>query len=158
MKGIITIFILTLIVIASSCNDCTTCEPFKQEPYLTVRFLNIADSSKRIIVIDSLNSIYAKDVRQFQDTTYEYKFPLDMKHDTSVFQLVYRDIANLDQYLTNKVTLTYLRKFLRRDDNYIIVECDLDNLSTDFEIEELVCKENTEMKCISDEAVAKIYN
>lgn len=158
MKGIITIFLLTLIVFASSCNDCTNCKPFKEEPYLNIRFLNKADSSKRIIIIDSLNSIYAKDVRQFQDTTYEFKFPLDMKKDTSVFQIVYRDASDLDNYLTNKVTLTYLRQFLRRDDNYIIVECDLEKIFTDFELEELICKENSEEKCISNEATAKIYN
>ena len=158
MKWIITIFLFTLMASASSCNECSTCEPFKQEPYLTVRFLNKADSSKRIIIIDSLNSIYAKDVRQFQDTTYEYKFPLDMEQDTSVFQMVYRDTSNLNQYLSNKVTLTYLRQYLRRDDNYIIVECNLDNFFTDFDSEELICKENSEEKCISNEAVAKIYN
>ena len=143
---------------ASSCNDCSNCEPFNQEPYLTIRFLNKADSSQRIIIIDSLNSIYAKDVRQFQDTTYEYKFPLDMHHDTSVFQMVYRDTSDLENYLTNKVTLTYLRQFLRRDDNYIIVECTLDNFYTDFDSEALICKDDSEINCISNEATAKIYN
>jgi hypothetical protein len=158
MKGIIATFLFTILVMASSCNDCSNCEPFTQEPFLTIRFLNKADSSQRIIIIDSLNSIYAKDVRQFQDTTYEYKFPLDMHHDTSVFQMVYRDTSDLENYLTNKVTLTYLRQFLRRDDNYIIVECTLDNFYTDFGSEVLICKDDSEMNCISNEATAKIYN
>ena len=158
MRGLAALFLVTITLLFSSCSDCSDCKPFDHEPYLTIRFLNQVDSSNRIIIIDSLSTIYAKDIRQFQDTTYEYRFPLDMHHDTSVFQMIYRDTSDLKTYLNNKITLTYSRQFFRRDDNYIIVECDLDSLTTDFAIEVLVCKDNSEIECISNEAIAKIYN
>ena len=158
MKGLILLFLIAFVLLAGSCSDCSDCQPFNQEPYLTIRFLNQVDSSSRIIIIDSLNNIYAKDARQFQDTTYEYKFPLDMHHDTSVFQMVYRNTSDLKTYLTNKITLTYSRQFYRRNDNYIVVECDLNNFITDFDTDALICKDNFEIECISNEALAKIYN
>ena len=158
MKGF-TVIILFLITMATfSCNECTSCEPFTEEPYLEIRFLNKADSSNLVIVIDSVNQVYAGDLRHFADTTYVFKFPLDMHHDTSVFQIVYRDTTDIDTKLTNEIRLIYRRQFIRRDDNYIIVECNLEELITDFFDAKLNCKDNATIECISNEATANIYN
>ena len=158
MKGFLAAFLIVLALGVISCTDCTDCEPFSEEPFLSIRFLNQLDSSKRVIIIDSINQIFAPDLRHFQDTTYEFKFPLDMHHDTSIYQMIYRDTSNLTTYLTNTITLIYSRQFLRRDDNYIIVECNLDSFTSDFAKFELTCKDNSNIECISNEAVAKIYN
>lgn len=158
MKGFVAIFLIIIAFTTSSCDECTTCEPFTEEPFLKVNFFNQVDSSKRVIIIDSVNQVFSQDLRHFQDTTAEYKFPLDMHHDTSIFQMVYRDTSNLTTYLVNEITVIYSRQFLRRDDNYIIVECNLDSFSTDFAEYELICNDTSNIECISNEAVAKIYN
>ena len=158
MKGIVAIFLIVITFATSSCNECTTCEPFTEDPFLTVRFFNQADSSKRVIIIDSVNQVFGQDLRHFQDTTYEYKFALDMHHDTSFYQMVYRDTSNLTTYLANEIMVIYSRQFRRRDDNYVIVECNLDSFNTDFAEYELICKDTSNIECISNEAVAKIYN
>ena len=157
MKGLTIMFIIAITFGAISCNDCSDCEPFTQEPFLEVRFLNKADSSRRILIIDSVNLVLAQDLRHFNDTTDIFNFPLDMHHDTSVYQIVYRDTSDLQTRLSDKITLIYSREFLRRTDNYIIVECNLDSFIAfgDFE---LVCKDTTNIECISNEAYAKIYN
>ncbi len=140
----------------AGCNDCTTCQPFTAEPYVKIQFLQLQDSAKRVIIIDSINNIYTKEFRHFNDTTNEFKFPLDMHHDTSVFAMVYRDTDALDNYLTNTITLIYDREFFRRDDNYVVVRCYLKTLTTDFAADRLTCKDS--LTCISNEATARIYN
>jgi hypothetical protein len=152
------LFYLLITFLLSSCADCTSCEPFREEPKLKIRFFNLADKTRKVIIIDSVNQIYGQDVRFFQDTTYEYNFPLDMNRDTSVFLMVYREANNLDSFLTNKISVTYSRRFNRRDDNYILVESDIELLETDFAAAELICKDSTGNECISNEAVAKIFN
>ena len=159
MKGFVAILLLVIAFAASSCNDCTNCEPFTEEPFLQIQFFNLdSATTKRVIIIDSINQVYARDLRHFQDTTYEYKFPIDMHHDTSVYQMVYRDTSDLTTYLNNNITLIYTRQFVRRDDNYVIVQCDLENFTTDFTNSELICKDDSNIECISNEATAKTYN
>jgi hypothetical protein len=157
MKGLTVILYIALAFSAISCDDCKDCEPFTQEPFLEVRFLNKTDSSKRIIIIDSVNQVYGKDLRHFKDTTSIYNFPLDMHHDTSVFQLVYRDTSALQTPLTDSIIIIYSREIIRREDNYFIVECDLDSFKA-FGEATLVCKDTTSSECLSNEAYAKIYN
>ena len=158
MKGFLLLYITFFAFSLSSCNECTDCEPFNEEPYLKIRFYNQADSSKKVIIIDSVNQDYVSEFRHFQDTTYEFRFALDMHHDTSVYQMVYRDTSNLSTYLTNEIIVTYNREFLRRDDNYIIVECDLDAFTTDLSASILICNDNSTTECISNEAIANTYN
>ena len=158
MKGLVVILLFFIAFCMSSCDDCTNCEPFTEEPYLTIRFLNKADSSKRVIIIYSVNQDLGRELRHFQDTTYEYKFPMDMHHDTAVYQIVYRDTSDLAPYVRNNITLIYDRQFLRRDDNYIVVECNINGFTTDFGEYELICKDTSNIECISNVAIAKIYN
>ncbi len=139
-----------------SCNDCPGCEPFTEEPYVKVQFLNLADSSKRVIIIDSVNNTYTKEFRHFRDTTYAFKFPLDMHRDTATFKMIYRDNNAQDTYLTNTITLVYNREFFRRDDNYLVVRCRLQELISDFTAYGLFCQDS--LNCISNEATARIYN
>ena len=138
MKGLAVILFFVIAFCTSSCDDCTNCEPFTEEPFLQIGFFNQVDSTTRVIIIDSVNQVLALDLRHFQDTTNEYKFALDMHHDTSVYQMVYRDTSNLTTYLKNEITLIYSRQFLPRDDNYIIVECNLDSFTADFAKFELI--------------------
>jgi hypothetical protein len=158
MKGFVAILLIITAFTTSSCEECLTCESFNEEPFLKVRFFNQADSSKRVIIIDSVNQIFGQELKHFQDTTYEYRFALDMHHDTSVYHMVYRDTSNLTTYLANEIMVIYSRQFLSRDDNYIIVECNLDSFTADFAEYELICKDSSNIECISNEAVAKIYN
>jgi hypothetical protein len=158
MKGFFAILLFVIAIGINSCNDCTNCEPFTEEPFLKIRFFNQVDSTKRVIIIDSINQLFVQDFRHFQDTTYEYKFPIDTHNDTSLYQMVYRDTTNLSTYLTNSITLIYDRQFIRRDDNYIIVEVNLESFTTNFAQFELICNDSTNVECISNEAVANIYN
>ena len=141
-----------------SCNECTTCEPFLEEPILQIHFLNAADSTDRTIIIDSINQSAGEDVRQFQEAASQYNFPLDMHSDTSLFNLVYRDLDDTINIYRNSIVLTYSRKFYNRDDNYIIVECNLNSFESDFLRDKLSCPDSTNVECISYEATARIYN
>jgi len=157
MRFLTFILVICWAIAITGCDECTNCEPFREEPFLKVRFLNQVDSSNQDIIIDSVNQIYVKDIRHFKDTTFEFRFPLDMHHDTSVFQLVYRKTTDLTTYINNRIELNYSRDFIRRADNDVIVECDLEDYLTDFNNFQLFCK-TTEIDCISNEAIAKIYN
>ena len=158
MKGVVALCFLVIAFSTSSCNDCSNCEPFTEEPFLKIRFFNQVDSSQRVIIIDSVNQLLVHDLRHFQDTTHEYKFPIDMHDDSSVYQMVYRDASNLTNYLTNEIILVYQRQFIRRDDNYVIVECNLESFTADFANFMLICKDSTNIECISNEAITNIYN
>ena len=157
MKGFLLLFIISAFSIYG-CNECTDCTPFTEEPFLKIRFYNQVDSSKRVIIIDTVNQLYVQEFRHFQDTTSEFKFPLDMHNDTSVYQMVYRDTSDLSTYLTNEIKVIYNRAFLRRDDNYVIVECNLDTFITNFTMATLICNDNSTTECISNEAIANTYN
>jgi hypothetical protein len=158
MNRIATLILFAIILALGSCNDCTDCTPFAEEPFLKIRFFNEADSTRKIIVIDSVNQLGVREFRHFADTTYEFKFPLDMHHDTSVFQMIYRDTTNLATPLKNEITVIYNRSFLRREDNYLIVEANINLLTTDFIKFELNCEIESNTECLSNEAVANIYN
>ncbi|MEN8247312.1 MAG: hypothetical protein ABFS32_00140 [Bacteroidota bacterium] len=105
-----------------------------------------------------MNLIDAKIFRHFQDTTYEFRFPLDMHHDSSQFNIVYHKLDSPLVYMNNKLSVYYNRGFARRSDNYIVVECDITNFTAEFGQEWLKCKDSTNLECISNEAFAKIYN
>jgi hypothetical protein len=145
-----------LIVLQVSCDECSNCEPFTEEPFVLVRFYNAADSSRRVLVIDSVNQTPTAGLRHFNDTTWEFRFPLNMLEDVSDFNLVARDTSQLDSIPDNHfIRFNYTRQFVRRDDNYIVSECNLISLETSFSGASLVCKE--EDKCLSNDAKASFY-
>lgn len=142
----------------SSCSDCTDCTPFTEEPIVEVRFFNAADSSKMVIIIDSVNQVPAATLRHFQDTTYSFRFPLNMHEDISRFELVYRDTTEISgKARHNWIQFNYQRSIVRRQDNYIVTECSLQGLNTSFYLAELVCNEE-DPYCISNESKTNIYN
>lgn len=145
-----------LMIMNVSCTDCTNCEPFTEEPYVLVRFYYAADSTRRTLVIDSVNQTPAAGLRHFNDTTWEFKFPLNMYDDISTFDIVARDTSHLDSIsYYHRISFDYARQFVRRADNYIIVECNLRSLNTDLTGDILECKE--EETCISNDAKASLY-
>jgi hypothetical protein len=108
------------------------------------------------MVIDSVNEIPTAGFRHFNDTTWEFKFPLNMHEDVSVFNLVARDTSYLDSITYyHTIRFNYTREFVRRDDNYIVAECNLVSMETTVIPATLVCKE--EDKCISNNAKASFY-
>lgn len=151
------IILIGLSLFNLSCNDCSNCEPFTQEPFVTVRFYNAADTTKRILVIDSVNQLPTAGLRHFSDTTWEFKFPLNMQEDVSSFSIVARDTSHLDSITYyHTINFNYTRQFVRRDDNYVISECDLVGMETSFVQDTLVCRE--ENFCISNYAKASLYH
>jgi hypothetical protein len=118
----------------------------------------VADSSERIVTIDSINQAPSADIRQFIETSFEYQFPLDMHSDTSRYDLVYRDIDDTVTIYRNRIMLTYSREFLKREDNYIIIKANLSSFESDFLLDKLSCKDSTNIECISNEATARVYN
>jgi hypothetical protein len=157
MKGLSYAF-LFLILAVLGCDDCNNCEPFTEEPNVLVRFYNYADSTNQIIIIDSVNNVDAGTLRHFQDTTYTFRFPLDMTEDISEFRLIYRKASNPDSVIYNQLSISYYRDFVRRDDNDIIVQCDLTGFQSDFREAVLICKDSTAAICISNDAKINIYN
>ena len=158
MVRIILFLIISLSVLTISCNDCLNCEPFTQEPYLRVKFLNSNDSTIKVISIDSVNQMDAKLFRHFSDTTYEFRFPLDMHQDTANFDIVYHKLANEVNYQRNSISIYYERNYIKRNDNYILVECDITESYVDSDQYILVCKDSSNVECLSNESFLKIYN
>jgi len=158
MRGFMTCILLMPFFLGTSCDECSNCKPFSEEPFITMRFYKQADSTERIIIIDSINHNYAKSIRHFQDTSYTFKFPLDMHNESSLFQIVYRDTSNLKTYLTNRVDISYSEQLMHRNDNYVVSVLNINNFTSDFAKYALICKDTSNIKCISNEAVAKIYN
>ena len=151
-------FLLLFIAIAMiGCDDCNNCEPFTEEPFVVIRFYDMVDSTRQIIVIDSINGLSTEGLRHFQDTTYSYRFPLNMTEDQSSFDLVYRNSTAYETSLKNNITVNYSREYFRRSDNYLVVQCGLTNFLTNFPGATLICKEEENNNCISNDAKANIY-
>ena len=140
-----------------ACSDCADCLPFEDEPYVTIRFLNPADSSFHYIIVHTVNGMAASELRHFSDTTYQYKFPLNMHADSSLFALTYSDTASGSPLQNAVITSWYSRQYVRRADNFIVVQCFLDSLATDLGPLYLKCKSNPDSTCISNEATVTIY-
>lgn len=141
----------------SSCNDCTNCTPFTTEPYMYVHFLNAADSSNKVVIIDSINHESVASSRYYADTTFSYKLPLDMNLDQSLVELSFRDTTDINTPITGVLDIIYEREFERRTDNYIIVDCFIIEVESSFPIFRLYCSDSTNENCNSIDVTAKIY-
>ena len=151
------IILLLFIIGFNSCNECTNCTPFTTEPYIKLHFLNAADSTNKIVIIDSVNHEAVHDSKFFEDTTYSYRLPLNMNFDESLVALAFRDTSNINIPLTGTLNILYERQFERRDDNYIIVDCFILNIEDNFPIFGLYCNDSTYINCRSNDVTAQIY-
>lgn len=150
-------YTLLFLIAFTQCNTCDDCEPFAEEPYLTIRFYNAIDSTSNVVIIDSINHVWAGNYDYYQDTVNTYLLPLNMHEDVSVFVISYRDTSDLNTPITNTLNVTYLRSYLKRTDNIIIQQCDIIETTSDFSIKNLVCGESLNETCISNEAIYQIY-
>ncbi|MCB0496476.1 MAG: hypothetical protein KDC79_10110 [Cyclobacteriaceae bacterium] len=138
-----------------SCSDCTDCGPFASEPYMRIRFYHASDSSANAVVLDSINHTWAGNYENYQDTVHTYQLPLNMNDDFSDFTLTYRDTADLNTYLTNELSVSYTRTYVKQPDNTIEVECTINEVISNFIKTNLVCADS--LTCESNEAVYQIY-
>ncbi len=139
------------------CNTCDDCAPFAEEPFLKIRFYKVADSSSNVVIIDSINHVWAGNYSYYQDTVNTYLLPLNMNEDSSNFIISYRDTTNLELYLTNTLLVKYERSYLKRTDNNIIVECDISKAISDFSQNNLLCADTLNITCNSNEAIYQVY-
>ncbi len=140
------------------CSTCDDCQPFAEEPYLKLRFYKATDSSASVVIIDSVNHIWAQNYTNFQDTVNTYLLPLNMNEDQSNFIITYRDTSDLNTYFTNTLNIIYERKLVKRTDNNIIVESLIKDTSSDFNLKNLQCKdESLNANCLSNEAIYQVY-
>jgi len=140
----------------ASC-DCNTCEPSLKEPYFTIQFFSAIDSTKKIVVIDTVNAIWGKDIRYYQDTTSRYRFPLSMHDDITELKLVYRDTTNYNVSIVNNITINYQREITKLNDNNILVKCYWNNYEADFKSHYSYCQDTTAIQCLSNARVIKAY-
>lgn len=148
------LFILGVVAL-SSCSECTDCEPFAEEPYLQIRFYNASDSSAQIVVIDSVNHVWAGSYEYYQDTVNTYKLPLNMQADISDFTLTFRDTTDYTTFLTRELSVSYERSYVKREDNNIIVKSNIVEVTSNFSNANLECGDT--LTCISNDALYKIY-
>lgn len=151
--AVILLFLLAL----TQCNTCDDCEPFAEEPYLKIRFYKVADSSANVVIIDSINHVWAGNYSYYQDTVNTYFLPLNMNEDISNFVISYRDTTDLLSYLENNLEVTYQRSYLKRTDNNIIQACDILEATSDFNLKNLLCGDTLNINCISNEAIYQVY-
>ncbi len=139
------------------CNTCIDCKPFAEEPYLKIRFYKAVDSSANVVIIDSINHVWAGNYTNFKDTANAYLLPLNMNEDVSNFIISYRDTSDLATFFTNTLLVNYERSFLKRTDNNILVQCNILETTSNFSNKTLVCKESETLICNSNEALYQIY-
>ena len=150
-------YILLFLVAFTQCNTCNDCEPFAEEPFLKIRFYKAVDSSSNVVIIDSINHVWAGNYNYYQDTVNTYLLPLNMNEDISEFVISYRDTSDLSTYLENNLHVSYQRSFFKRTDNNIIQECDISEAISDFNLKNLLCGDTLNITCISNEAIYQVY-
>ncbi len=150
-------FIFLFLAAFMQCNTCDDCEPFAEEPFIKIRFYNTADSSRHIVIVDSINHIWAGTYSYFQDTVNTYQLPLNMHDNVSNFVISYRDTTDIENHLTNKLSISYERTYLKRTDNYIIQQNLVTEVTSNFEQTNLLCADSLQILCISNEALFQIY-
>lgn len=150
-------YILFFLFTFTQCNTCDDCEPFAEEPYLKIRFYKAVDSTASVVIIDSVNHVWAGNYTYYEDTVNTYLLPLNMNEDVSNFVISYRDTTDILTYLENNLQVTYKRSFIKRTDNNIIQECDIIETTSDFNLKNLVCGDTLNITCISNEALYQVY-
>lgn len=149
-------YIILFLAAFIQCNTCDECEPFAEEPFLKIRFYKAVDSTRNIVIIDSINHVWAGNYSYYQDTVNTYVLPLNMHENISDFMISYRDTTEMDKYLSNTLSITYQRTYLKRTDNYIIQQNLVSEVTSDFELTNLLCADSLQLICISNEALFQI--
>jgi hypothetical protein len=140
----------------SKCNTCDDCETFAEEPFLKIRFYK-ADSTRNIVIIDSINHVWAGNYDYYQDTVNTYVLPLNMNADESNFVISYRDTTEWETTLTNTLNVTYARSYIKRTDNNIVQQLNIIEATSDFTTKNLLCGDSLNITCISNDALYQIY-
>ncbi len=152
----LSIFLLTIIG-TYSCSDCTNCTPFTTEPYMNLHFLSAADTSNKVVIIDSINHESVSGSRYYMDTTFFYNLPLDMNLDQSQVLLSFRDTTDMNTSLSGVIDIIYDRQFEKRQDNYLVVDCFVTSIESNFPIFGFSCSDSTYENCKSNYVTAQIY-
>ena len=150
------LIILLLAAATFSCNECDDCGSFNTEPLMNLQFYNIADGSSRVVIIDSVNYQSSAISRNLDDTASAFLLPLNMNSDTSVVNLVLRDITDLSTSISGMIEIAYSREYERRSDNFVIVNCYVNDVQVSFTGLELYCNDSINQTCKSDGLTAKI--
>ena len=150
-------YVLLFLTAFMQCNTCEDCEPSAEEPYLKIRFYKAADSSRNIVIIDSINHMWAGDYSYYQDTVNTYTLPLNMNQESSEFVISYRDTTDLSTMLTNTLNVTYDRYYTKRTDNIILQQLNIIEATSDFESKNLLCGDTLNITCISNDALYQVY-
>ena len=144
-----------IVLVVWSCSDCTDCQPFAEEPYVRIRFYHAADSSANVVVIDSINHVWAGSFEYYQDTVHTYQLPLNMHEGFSDFALSFRDTTDYTTYITKVLSVNYEREYVKRPDNNIVVQSNISDMTSDFNKAILVCGDS--LTCNSNDAIYQIY-
>lgn len=123
---------------------------------MQLQFFNTSDGSPRIIIIDSVNYQSSSMSRNLDDTASTFQLPLNMNADMSVVSLVLRDVTDPSTSINGIIEVSYEREFERRSDNFIIVNCFVNNVEVNFPGLELYCNDSINQTCKSDGLTAKI--
>lgn len=149
--------VLVLTLLLARCTTCTNCTPFAEEPFVKLRFYNATDSSVNIVIIDSINHVWAGTYAYYQDTVNTYKLPLNMNTDSSFFEIWFRDTAMTALPVKNFLQVNYTRNFTKQTDNNIRVQCDITYTKSDFAQSSLQCAKSSTENCSSNEALFQVY-
>lgn len=150
-------YVLLFLLAFTQCKTCDDCRPIAEEPYIKIRFYNQEDSSRHIVIIDSINHKWAGNYSYYQDTVNTYQLPLNMNEDVSNFVISYRDTTAIETHLTNTLNISYQRTYLKRADNNIIQQNKVTDITSDFEQFSLLCGDSLQLICISNEALFQVY-
>ena len=147
---------LVLILVFSACNDCSDCVEFTAEPLMNLQFLNEADDKAKVVIIDSVNNMSTQISRHLSDTSSFFQLPLDMNADQSSIFLEFRDATYDSLSYSGTLNIFYERVYERRNDNFIIVNCFINEITSDFTNLRLYCSDSVEQTCLNNDLVATI--
>lgn len=156
MRSIFKLIFLLLPGLLLSCEECTDCLEYDNEPYVKMRFFQKSDLSVADVAILEVNGLDGSDIIWYQDTTNEFILPLSMNANESFITLTYAYPTD-SSFHYDSMEIGYERKLERTIENYMQVN----NYFTEilyhsFDSLTLKCKDS-EGNCKSNEAVINIY-
>ncbi len=155
-KSLIVLMVMMIPVLFFSCEECSDCLSYSNEPYVKLRFFTKIDLLPASVEILEINENLGSDVPGFENIANEFLLPLSMNDDFSNFIITYSNPADSTFYL-DSMDISYARKLESTADDYIGINCYFTTvLEYSFDSLSLECKD-TLGNCKSNEAVINIF-
>ena len=155
-KSHIALVTIVIPVFTFSCEECTECLNYDNEPYVKLRFFTKSDLQPASVEILEINEYLGSDVPGFESIASEFLLPLSMNDDFSNFVITYSNPADSTFYL-DSMDISYTRRIESTSEDYVDIICYFTTVfEYSFDSLSLICKD-TLGNCKSNEAVIYVF-